>query len=228
MGLAPRVRSARFLWNEKKAWLDRATSSSSGTRPVLFLCCVSASPRGPVHPPPPQFLVTASKNGKGIPRGGHTHPRGRPRKEKPGAGPQWEETAQGGRGPRSLGVWQGGGRPAAGSRGGLGKGLTGLGAGPRKERSSPVRSGFKGPGRQTPRPARHAPPPAPPPPCLRLRRLRVPASACRRKCGSARSGESAASSSAGTKKRYSAPWCLEGGSKPQGPSGCEGKINGEP
>lgn len=121
-------------------------------------------------------------NQKGMPRGGHTNPKGRPRKEKPGAGPQWEENSEGGRGPWRL--WA----SASCREEPAGEGLTGLEAGPKM-----ISPHLSGPGSKSqgegcpslfrarlplPRP-RHAP-------GLRPPRLQVPVSASHRKCGPAR------------------------------------------
>lgn len=207
---------------KKKARLHGATSSLWATKQALFPWLGLSFPAGAgAHTPQ---LATASKTGRGD-QGAGTHAQGgAPGKKSPiGAGPPWEENSERGRGLGALGVMRGGGSPMAVSRGGLGEGLTGLEAGPKKETSSPVRSGLTWLGKGSPRPAPRAPTPAPPPPCLRTRRRRpqAPASARHRKCGAARREvRRARRRPAGPERGCSVPWCPEGN---RSPSGCKGK-----
>lgn len=170
----------------KKAAKGVGPLTHRGVPGKSFPPCWVCFPRG-AGAQTPQCSVTASTTGRGD-RGAGTHPQGgAPGKKSPGRGLSGKRILRR-RGPPGLDVRRGGGSPVSVTRGRLGESPTGLEAGPKKEKSSPVRSGFKRPGRGTPGPALRAPPQAPPPPCRQARRPRlpVPASASHRKCGAAK------------------------------------------
>lgn len=111
-GAGPSVCVWHVIYGTKASLAESDHNSVRGTKQVLLLWLRPRFPMGAGARVPP-FLVTASNTGRGDGGADTSPPRGRPRKGKPGAGPQGEENSERGRGPRGFGVLRGGGSPMA-------------------------------------------------------------------------------------------------------------------